>query len=186
MPKVTGFTLVEILVVLAITSLMTAGMINFMISQGKSYSLQEDLQEMEQNARAAMDVLAKKLQDANEVSVITTDDNTNDKKLPIIDIDGDTYYFKFRTGDPTRDDVSERIGRTNDIIASFIQDVNGDNIQDVPLFRADADNQNVVTLTVVARTRHMDPGYTGSEGALINFGYRRIVLTKRVVLRNKL
>lgn len=182
MSEATGFTLVEILVVLAVTSLITAGMINFMISQGKSYSLQEDLQEMEQNARAAMDVLTKKLQDANEVSVITTDDNPNDKKFPIIDIDGDTYYFKFRTGDPTRDDVSERIGRTNEIIASFIQDVNGDNIQDIPVFQADTYNPNVVILTIVARTRHMDPGYTGTEG----LGYRRIVLTKRVVLRNKL
>jgi prepilin-type N-terminal cleavage/methylation domain-containing protein len=62
-----GFTFVEILVVLAVTGLVTAGMFNFMISQTRSYSIQDEMQESDQNARVTLELLAQELQKATSI-----------------------------------------------------------------------------------------------------------------------
>lgn len=186
-----GFTLVEILVVLAITGLLTAGMFNFMIAQSRSYNLQTDIQEMEQNARVALEFFSKELQKANYIEIydIGDDGNRDDNKIPILGIDesndntiqdDEKYYFKFRTGDDAASDLlSERIGRSTTNIASFIQDVDGDDVPDIPIFRVEDPTQpNVVTITIVSRTRHRDPRYT------LNDGYRTKTLSRHILLRN--
>jgi prepilin-type N-terminal cleavage/methylation domain-containing protein len=171
-----GFTLVEILVVLAVIGVITAGLFNFMISQSRSYSLQEDTQEMDQNARMALDYFTNKLRSASTIVVNTSDDDGSDKKLPIIQIDGQQYYFKFRYGAPENDNESERIGYGKTNIAFFLQDLNGDNIPDFPVFQCSSPKQ--VLVTILARTRHRDPNYKR------NGGYRTIVLRRTVYLRN--
>lgn len=183
-----GFTLVEVLVVLAITGLITAGLVNFMVSQSRSYSLQEDVQEMEQNTRVAMDFLESALQRTQGITPLT-----NGITLQYdADSDGmiDTPQIRFQKGakkDFYSDDesITGRItvagtGIGSGFLAAFItQDLDQDGSPDTPLFQVDnPGNPNVVTVTIIARTRRPDPRYTR------NNGYRRIVLTRRVLLRN--
>lgn len=56
-----GFTLVEILVALVISSLLAAAIYSFFIGQHHAYTVQDQVIEMEQNARAAMDMIRKEL-----------------------------------------------------------------------------------------------------------------------------
>ena len=52
--KRSGFTLVELLVALALAGLVSAAIYNIYISQNKSYAVQERVAEMQQNLRVAM------------------------------------------------------------------------------------------------------------------------------------
>jgi prepilin-type N-terminal cleavage/methylation domain-containing protein len=181
-----GFTLVEILVVLAVSGVIIAGMVNFMIAQGRSYSLQEDLQEMGQNARAALEVITGRLRDA--IDIETTGNGIDEEIKIITDLKDYSYILRGLKGvseDTTDDRVSYRIGSGNQNIAYFItQDLDGDGEPEVPLFQYDdLNNPRVVTVTIIARTRHRDPGYI-RNGSLINRGYRQVVFIRRVILRS--
>ncbi len=194
--KESGFSLVELLVVLAITGIVTAGTVNFMVSQSRSYNIQEDFHEMEQNARVAMNYLTNKLQMAQSSTLnpsannITVQYNSNNPFTY-------TYNQPQQATDFYSDDesitgrisVTETVNNINvdrGFIASFItQDLDEDGITDTPMFQADnTANPKVVTVTIIARTRRPDPNYRLSNGDLRNDGHRQIVLTKRVVLMN--
>ena len=56
-----GFTLVEILVALVITSILTIAIYSFFVGQHHAYTVQDQVIEMEQNARAALDMIRKEL-----------------------------------------------------------------------------------------------------------------------------
>jgi prepilin-type N-terminal cleavage/methylation domain-containing protein len=56
-----GFTLIEILVALVITSILTMAIYSFFIGQHHAYTVQDQVIEMEQNARAAMDMIRREL-----------------------------------------------------------------------------------------------------------------------------
>jgi prepilin-type N-terminal cleavage/methylation domain-containing protein len=56
-----GFTLIEILVALVITSILTMAIYSFFIGQHHAYTVQDQVIEMEQNARAAMDMIRRDL-----------------------------------------------------------------------------------------------------------------------------
>jgi prepilin-type N-terminal cleavage/methylation domain-containing protein len=189
--KASGFTLVEILVVLAVAGLITTGLINFMVSQTRSYNVQEEIKEMEHNARLAMEIISKRLM-VSAPADIDTDPNGNGAPGTFeagddILIGVDKFKFRPVSGDPAVDEDSECIYHRNQIdsdlnnkqIAYFItQDFDGDGTPDTPIFTYDPANPRVVTVTIIARTRNRDPRYPQ------NGGYRQMVLTKRVLLRN--
>ena len=56
-----GFTLIEILVALVITSILAIAIYSFFIGQHHAYTIQDQVIEMEQNARAAMDMIRRDL-----------------------------------------------------------------------------------------------------------------------------
>jgi type IV pilus assembly protein PilW len=56
-----GFTLIEILVALLITSILTVAIYSFFVGQHHAYTVQDQVIEMEQNARAAMDMIRRDL-----------------------------------------------------------------------------------------------------------------------------
>ncbi len=187
--KEAGFTLVELLVVLALAGIITAGLVNFMISQSRNYNLQEDMQEMEQNARVALEFFARKIRMADKIEIFDPDENVcgNKKKLItftfIIDDTAippttkeETYYFKFRGSDAMDDADAERIGQSTANVACFLQDLDNDKKLDFPVFRED--EPGVITITIEARTRRRDPNYSK------NNGYRRIILSRKVVARS--
>ncbi len=56
-----GFTLIEILVALVITSILVTAIYRFFIGQHHAYTVQDQVIEMEQNARAALDMIRRDL-----------------------------------------------------------------------------------------------------------------------------
>jgi prepilin-type N-terminal cleavage/methylation domain-containing protein len=56
-----GFTLIEILVTLAVTAILVTAIYRFFIGQHHAYTVQDQVIEMEQNARAAMDLIRRDL-----------------------------------------------------------------------------------------------------------------------------
>ena len=59
--KKSGFTLVEILVALALAGIVSAAVYNVYISQNKSYVVQDRVAEMQQNLRAAMYMMKREI-----------------------------------------------------------------------------------------------------------------------------
>lgn len=62
-----GFTLVEILVALAIGALLTAGFVQIFSSSKKTYLIQDNLSRLQENARFAMDFLARDIRMAGHI-----------------------------------------------------------------------------------------------------------------------
>ena len=56
-----GFTIIELLIAIAIMSIIIGSMFSFSIAQRQYFSLQEEISEMTQNTRAAMDMIAGEL-----------------------------------------------------------------------------------------------------------------------------
>ncbi|MCF8126437.1 MAG: prepilin-type N-terminal cleavage/methylation domain-containing protein [Desulfotignum sp.] len=56
-----GFTLIEIMVALLISSVLATAIYSFFITQHHAYTVQDQVIEMEQNARAAMDMIRREL-----------------------------------------------------------------------------------------------------------------------------
>jgi len=54
-----GFTLIEILIALAISGIVLTAIYNLYISQSRTYTVQEQVSEMQQNARVAMDIVSR-------------------------------------------------------------------------------------------------------------------------------
>ena len=56
-----GFTLIELLIAMAIASVVTAAIYSVFVSQQKSYTVQEEVVEMQQNLRAGMDMMVREI-----------------------------------------------------------------------------------------------------------------------------
>ena len=54
-----GFTLIEILIALAIAGIISTAIYNLYISQSRIYTQQEQVSDMQQNARVAMDIISR-------------------------------------------------------------------------------------------------------------------------------
>jgi type IV pilus assembly protein PilW len=61
MIRETGFTIIELLIAMAITGVVTAGIYTAYLSQQKSYITQDNVVEMQQNLRAAMDIMVREI-----------------------------------------------------------------------------------------------------------------------------
>jgi type IV pilus assembly protein PilW len=56
-----GITLIELLVVLVISTILIGGIYRLFISQSKAYTIQDQVVEVQQNTRAAMEIMLKDL-----------------------------------------------------------------------------------------------------------------------------
>ena len=56
-----GFTLLELLIAMAIALVVITSIASAFISQRKTYAMQEQISEMQQNARAAMDIMSREI-----------------------------------------------------------------------------------------------------------------------------
>lgn len=59
--NVTGFTLTELMVALAISMVVLAAVTTTFMAQAKFYNAQEQINEMQQNARGALDIMTREL-----------------------------------------------------------------------------------------------------------------------------
>lgn len=101
--KERGFTLVEILITIAITGIVSATIFTAFQSQQKSYVAQEDVAVMQQNLRAGMDMMVREIRMAGY-------DPTSDANAGIVSGISNSIAFTIdETGDGDIDDSNEYI-----------------------------------------------------------------------------
>ncbi|RMF85963.1 MAG: prepilin-type N-terminal cleavage/methylation domain-containing protein [Nitrospinota bacterium] len=218
----TGFTLIELLIAMGISLLLLAGIYNFCISQVKTYAVQDQLVEMQQNARMGLDLLVRALEVAGYDPLetrafgITRDDflASNDAELALT-TDRELYFTADWNENGSIDNsADERFGfrvNSHSLQQALISPADGqisawqsvvENIESMTITYTYADGTEsadvglpdnslpgrtlhdirMVTITITAKTRQPDYGYTHPT---LGDHYRRITLTAKVLLRNQ-
>jgi type IV pilus assembly protein PilW len=93
--KTTGFTLVEIMVSLAISSLVIAGIYGVYTIQQRSYTTQEQVAEMQQKIRAAMDFMSSDMRMAGHDPKPPYDPNGACDGAKILKADINEFSFQY-------------------------------------------------------------------------------------------
>jgi prepilin-type N-terminal cleavage/methylation domain-containing protein len=73
-----GYTIVEMLIGIAIVGIVVAGLYDLVISSSRTYLAQNAIVEMQADGRAAMDFLARELRQAFDNPTISTTTTAND------------------------------------------------------------------------------------------------------------
>jgi type IV pilus assembly protein PilW len=205
-----GFTITELLVALAISGVVMAGIYSAYYSQQKSYVTQEQVVAMQQNLRVAMYYMEREIRmagcDPNEnagAGIQTAGSNSIIFTLDITD-DAGTGGADGDTNDANEDityslddndvDGDNDLERNNNLIAENIDALNFVYLDANGATTATLANIRSVQITLVARTGRGDPGYTNNtsyinqQGTTIytapNDNFRRKLLTAGVKCRN--
>jgi type IV pilus assembly protein PilW len=180
-----GLTLIELMIALTIGMIILGALTSTFILQRKAYSTQEQIIEMTQVARAAMDMIVREVRMAgyfNPANPMQRDSsakplfvgipNTNDRLEILADL----------TGDGDTDDQNEKIIYTFDSAKNMIRRNTGggaqpfaENIQAFSFIYFDADDNLAATddtirkirITITARTVKSDPRNPGSGAATL-------------------
>lgn len=181
-----GFTLIEIMIAMAIGTLVMAALVDTFITQRKSYDLQEQISEMIQNARIGMDMVDREVRMAGY--------NPAGASFDAIPYDTTKLEVRAdRNGDGDADDPDETVAYFYDATTlQIIREANGtqqplaENITDFTfhyLDRAGGVTANAadvyqIQVSLTARTAAFDPHYPNNDG------YRLYTLTSRITPRN--
>jgi len=198
--KESGFTLVELLIAMTIGLIILTALSSTFLMQRKIYDVQEQVAEMVQNARAAMDMMSREIRmggydptdagfdgityDADQLQIQANIDDDED----IINADGSyddneniTYtYYDENSAYPYQ--IKRKTGNGN--FVSFAE-----NIEAFTFNYLDSSGNATATtsvirqimITIIARTSKPDPDYTDPT-----YGdhYRRYTLTSVITPRN--
>ncbi len=185
-----GFTMVELVVGLAIRLILMGIAVKIFLVQQRAYNVQGQLSEMQQNIRAAMDIIVRETKmagyDPTGVSFDGIGNNSNATSIQILaDLTGDGD-----TDDPNEDitysyddaDLQiERNGAGNPIAENiteftvFYFNANGDDIGTSTLT-----DIRQIKITITGRTAKVDPDRKRVDGV----GYRYGTLTTFVTPEN--
>lgn len=181
-----GFSLIELLIAIAISGIVLGAVSSLFIMQNKSYSVQEQVAEMQQNARAAMDIMTREIRtagcdpggSANAGIVSATSSSINFTQ----DTNGDgdtadaneniTYSFYTSSGIQK---IGRNTGGGNQPVAENIQSLAFAYLDSNGNPTAVIANIRQIDLTITARTAEPDPD-SGS--------YRTCTLTSLITPRN--
>ena len=185
-----GFTIVELVVGLALTLIILGVVISVFNVQSKSYCLQEQLTEMQQNVRAAMDMMVREIKMAgydpagNGFNGIVYDTT----QLQILaDLDGNG------TATGTNENITYRYYNTSDYPFQIKRKTGSGSFQpfaeNIQTFTFDYLNINGTTTTSSANIRQVRVAITGRTAKLdpdynTNGGYRTYNLTTVVTPQN--
>jgi type IV pilus assembly protein PilW len=131
-----GFTLIELLIAMAITGIVTAAIYAAFHSQQKSYLVQEDVADIQQNLRAGMDLMAREIRMAGF-------DPTTDANAGIVSATSNAMNFTMDAGNGVDDDGDGSTDETDEVV--FDGDTNDPNENITFGFSAanDADNDGI-------------------------------------------
>lgn len=121
-----GFTLIEMLIAVALALIILSGVYEVFTSQQKAYSTQDQVVEMQQNARVAMDMMTREIRLAGYIAEQWTTDAT-----PTGDVSVGGY-----TTDGSADDIEDI--NTNDL--TFEGDVDGNSQTDTVRYSLSGNN----------------------------------------------
>jgi type IV pilus assembly protein PilW len=203
-----GFTLVELLIAMAISGIVAGAIFTAFQSQQKSYLIQDQVAEMQQNIRAAMDIMVREIRmagyDPTRFSGATILSANSSNINITMDIDGDgncsstetiTYSLYDAYGD-SDNDIGRQVGGLKRAVA--------ENIEEIEFYYTLADGTNTtattnyseirsVQIAILARAEREDSkfsnskNYTTPSGANwgpYNDGFRRRLLSTTVKCRN--
>ncbi|MGR3319089.1 MAG: PilW family protein [Candidatus Anammoxibacter sp.] len=170
-----GFTIIEMVVSAAIGMLIIGIGLSLFYVQRKSFSIQEQLSEMQQNLRAAMDIMSREIRMAGygttATDIFTASDPDTVTFYSDIDDNGsdDEITFSFDQGDHQLTRNTQPVAENIDAL-SFTYGTD-----------ATTGATNTVTITITARTSKKDPALIRAG----NDGYRRGTLTSIIDVRNQ-
>lgn len=187
--KNSGVTLTELLIVLALTGIVSGAIYNIFISQGRAYTIQSEVAEMQQNLRAGIFMMEREIRmvgydptRAADAEILTAapghleftadlngDDDTDDPNEHMIY----THYDTDANGTSDalgRDDVNSGAG--NQLLAENIDELNfvyldgsrnALNDMTTPVDPAVLPDIRSIQVTMVARSGVIDSDYTNNE-----------------------
>ena len=185
-----GFTLIELLVSMGIGMVVLAAVSTTFMSQARFYSAQEQVNEMEQNARGALDIISRELKMAgyNPNSGTFSGVTYNTSQLLIqADLDANGSISTSSSANEqityTYDSTNKQIKRA---LGSGAAQVLADNITAFTFSYLDSigastnttANIRQVSISITARTANPDPNYSA------NGGYRTYQLTATITPLN--
>lgn len=185
-----GFSLVELLIAIAIGGILLASICQVFITQNQSYNVQAAVAEMQQNARAAMDMMTRELRMAGY-------DPAGSSGAGMVSIAANSVSFtQDLNGDGDTADADESVtyslytdangiqcagrntGGGNQPLASNIQSLSFSYRDSSGSATAVAANVRQIQISIAATTATRDPNYPA------NGGYRTCTLISYVTPRN--
>jgi type IV pilus assembly protein PilW len=184
-----GFMLIELLISMAIFSVIIGAIFSFSIAQRKYFSVQEQISEMIQNARAAMDMIAGELAVAGynptgAVGLTGIPYNASQLRIyadTVTPSDGKTIgsnediVYSYDSGNKR---IVRNTGSGDQPLAENVQNFSFDYFDDQGDPTTDTPKIRQIRLTMTVRTSKPDPQYPA------NSGYRTYTLISLVTPRN--
>ena len=189
-----GFTLIELLIAMALALIIIGALSSAFVSQRKSYAVQEQVSDMIQGARAAMDMISREVKmagfDPKRAGIVgipysaTQLQIVADKKVEDGAIDATSEENIIYSYDSASFQIDRNIGSGNQPLAENIQgftftywDENGTEITS----SAQQVDIRVIKIEIETKTAEPDPIYTHPT---YGDGYRRYKLTSYVTPPN--
>lgn len=182
-----GFSLIELITALGISGIILAAVTATFISQSRSYNAQEQINGMQQAARAAMDIITREVRMAgyNTNGGLTFDgiiyDTTQIRVQANLDGDADTgdadedIIYAYDTVD---DVITRETGGNTDTLVEDIDVFTFQYLDESGTATTTSANIRQIQITITSRTAKSDPNYTS------NGGYRTFTLTSLITPRN--
>ena len=164
--KERGFTLIELLIAMTIGLVILAALSSTFLMQRKTYDVQEQIVEMVQNARAAMDIITREIRMGgyNPAGASFNGITYSASQLQIkADLDGDgnttgSYEDITYSYDATNFQIDRNIGGGNQPFAENIQAFTFSYLDGSGVTTTTTSNIRQIKITITARTA--DPGHT--------------------------
>ena len=198
--KESGFTLIELLITMTIGLIILTALSSTFLMQRKIYDVQEQVSEMVQTARAAMDMMSREIRMAGyaptgyvPIGTMQRSDPTGAKFVGIPYDANNLQIYADLNGDEDTDDSNECITYTYDAatlqivrntgggdqpFAENIQSFTFDYFDSAGIAPTTTEDIRQIEITITARTARPDSDYSA------NSGYRTYTLTSFITPRN--
>jgi type IV pilus assembly protein PilW len=168
-----GFSSVEIMVSMGIAMMVLAAVTNTFIGQARYYNAQEHVNEMQQNARAAIDLMSREIKLAGydpAGTAISQGIPYSPSQLQLVaDLDGDgstagtdeniTYTY-----DAANFRIQRTTGGTTTTLAENISEFTFEYLDPSGNPTTTAGDIRQIRISITARTSKPDPNYTANNG----------------------
>lgn len=185
-----GFTLVELMVSMGIGMVILAAVTTTFMSQTRIYNAQEQINEMQQNARGALDILSRELKMAgykpngggfNGVTYSTTQlrvqaDLNSDGAISTSSTANEQITYAFDNGN---EQITRAVGSGSaQILAEHISAFTFNYLDSAGAATTVSANIRQVSITITAKTAKPDPNFTS------NGGYRTYTMSATITPGN--
>jgi type IV pilus assembly protein PilW len=192
--KESGFTLVELLIAMTIGLIILAALSSTFLMQRKTYDIQEQIVEMVQTARAAMDMMTREIRmagcdptgagfdgityDADQLEIKADMYETNNTGNPDGDTDDSNEHIKYTMDSDYPFEIRRNTGGGRQEFALNIQSFTFEYLDSAGNATTTTADIRQIRITIKARTSKADADYSA------NNGYRTHTLTSFITPRN--